>query len=111
MHLDCLPEDAPRAVALAAAILSESGQELNITKLQIWSPSVPVEAIPAEWRFAYTERLKVMGSPAAFARPQRFADMGLSEDDDWRDAAVTVFAPADEGEPLLARTKLFFARP
>ena len=51
-----------------------------------------------------------MGSLAAVARPARFADLGVGQDDDWRGTPVTVFAPDDDGGHILQRTATFFDR-
>ncbi|MFM7978973.1 MAG: hypothetical protein ACKPKO_06615, partial [Candidatus Fonsibacter sp.] len=95
---------------IAIAALAECGQELNLAKLRVWSPSVPAESVPEEWRSTFSQQLRIMGSPAAFARPARFADLGAGQDDDWRDTPVTVFAPDDDGGHILRRTAAFFDR-
>ena len=108
LYVMCPPCSVGALIERAREELRPLGLELNDTKLQIWCPHAGPECLPEELRSKYVESLRVLGSPAAFARPERFHGDGDGED--WRDTEVTGFAAADKGAPILARTEIFLKR-
>ena len=73
-YFQCRPSLVPMLVEAARRLMGALGLSMNDKKMKVWGPGLTPDALPEEVRGAFAPSLSVLGSAAAYAHPERFAD-------------------------------------